>query len=85
MKHWLADREEARRNPDLAALLVLTGSGAALVGFIAALFLESGFATLILAAGLVVAAIGMRQAERAIDSSPDAIGSTHPKHQSLVI
>ena len=79
MKHWLADRDEARRIPDQAAFLVLTGSAAALLGFIAALFWDSGFATLILTAGLVVAAIGMRQAERAIDGEPDAfdLTSTH--------
>jgi Flp pilus assembly protein TadB len=79
MKHWLADRDEAARIPDRAALLVLVGSVAAVIGFVAALFWDSGFATLILTAGLVVAAIGMRKAERAIEGLPDALDltSTH--------
>ena len=57
---------EAARIPDRAGLLVLAGSMASLVGFTAALFSDSGFTTLILTAGLVTAAAGMRQAERAI-------------------
>jgi hypothetical protein len=79
MKHWLANREEAARIPDHAALLVLAGSVTALIAFIAALFWDSGFATLILTIGLVIAAVGMRQAERAFDDQPDAIDltSTH--------
>ena len=79
MKHWLADRDEARRIPDHVAFLVFAGTVVALVGFISALFWDSGFATLILTAGLVVAAIGMRQAEHAIDQEPDELDltSTH--------
>jgi hypothetical protein len=72
MKHWLADKDEARRIPDLAALLILVGMVGAIAGFVAALFSESGFATLILTVGLILAAVGMRQAEKALDGPSDA-------------
>jgi hypothetical protein len=65
-------RPEAARIPDRAALLVLAGSVATLIGFTAALFSDGGFAALIFTAGLGTTAVGMRQAEGAINDYPGA-------------
>jgi hypothetical protein len=65
-------KDEARRIPDRAAIFVLIGLAAAIGGFVAALFSDSGFATLILTVGLLLAAVGMRHAEHAM-GEPDVI------------
>ena len=58
--------EQVEQIPDSAALMFLAGAVLALAGFIAAWITDSGFATLALTLGLLLAAAGMRSAESAI-------------------
>jgi hypothetical protein len=63
-------QDEADQIPDWAAIAVALGAIIAFGGFFAAWLSDSGWATLVLTAGLVLMAIGMRTAERAIDIRP---------------
>jgi hypothetical protein len=58
--------ETAELIPDWAAWLFTAGVVLAIGGFVAAWLFGSGFATLILATGLIVCALGLRKAERVV-------------------
>jgi hypothetical protein len=58
----------ANRIPDWAAIAVLMGGALAVGGFVVACFSSSGFATLGMTLGLVIAALGLRAAERAVQT-----------------
>jgi hypothetical protein len=60
-------QNEADCIPDWAALAVLFGLLLAVSGFVSAWMTDRGWATAILAIGLIIAAIGMRAAEKAVD------------------
>lgn len=58
--------ETAELIPDWAAWLFIAGVVLAIGGFVAVWLFGSGLATLILAAGLIASAIGLRKAEYAV-------------------
>jgi hypothetical protein len=60
-------RDEADLIPDWAAIAVLVGGVLAVVGFVAAWATEKSWAPIFLTIGLIIAAIGMRTAEKAVN------------------
>jgi hypothetical protein len=64
-------KDEADCIPDWAALAVLLGTILAIGGFVSAWMTDRGWATSILALGLIIAAIGMRAAESAVGQKTD--------------
>ncbi len=64
-------RDEADLIPDWAAIAVLLGAILAIVGFVAAWATEKSCAPVLLTIGLIIAAIGMRTAEKAVNLLPN--------------
>jgi hypothetical protein len=57
--------------PDWAAIAVFLGAGLAILGFAAAWATEKSWAPILLTIGFIIAAIGMRAAERAVNLVPN--------------
>jgi hypothetical protein len=64
-----APEDEAECIPDWAALAVAIGLVLALCGFVASWLSDKAYGPAILTIGLVIAAVGMRAAERAVHSA----------------
>lgn len=75
---WLGKRLErfrpmpdvAEKIPSWAPLVLILGALISIICFLAAWFTVSGFATLGLTAGLILMAISMNAAEKAINANP---------------
>jgi hypothetical protein len=66
-KSQAQEQDEADCIPDWAAMAVLLGFILAVVGFISAWINNRGWSMAVLALGLIIAAIGMRAAENAVE------------------